>query len=179
MAARLIPGTPAPTLRFATVAHGAYDVAQDAPAGGTYLVFHRGSHCKWSRLMLKELDDRIGDFALRGVRVVAVSSEDETATRALAERMQIIRLPLGFGLETEPVADDWGLYLTANSTEPDAPALHWEPAQAWLRHDGQIGLISVQTGPSLWPDATSALRAIDNTMTKFPELGAAQLATVT
>ena len=72
MASRLIPGQPHPALRFETLGHGAYDLGQGAPVGGTYLAFHRGSHCKWTRLMLKELDDRIGDFALRGIRIVAI-----------------------------------------------------------------------------------------------------------
>ena len=175
MASRLIPGQPHPALRFETLGHGAYDLGQGAPVGGTYLAFHRGSHCKWTRLMLKELDDRIGDFALRGIRIVAVSSESREATAALQERMQLIRLPLGYALDPAAVAADWGLYLTEGSREEDAPALHFEPAQAWLRQDGTLGAMAVQSGPSLWPDATNTLRAIDKTMSDFPERGAAAL----
>ncbi|PTQ73534.1 redoxin domain-containing protein [Celeribacter persicus] len=166
----LIPGKPASALRFTTFRHGICDIAEDAPAGGTLVAFHRGSHCKWSRLQLKELDDRIGDFAIRGLRVFAVGCETQAETAALQERMQLIRLPLGYGLDPETLARDWGLYLTRNSSEEGAASLHIEPAQVWIKADGTIGLASVQSGPNLWPDATNLVRAIDNTM-KFPERG--------
>ena len=35
----LIPGTPAPDLRFDTVRHGVFDVAVDPPPGGTLVSF--------------------------------------------------------------------------------------------------------------------------------------------
>lgn len=166
----LIPGAPAPKLRFETFRHGIGDIAEDAPPGGTLVAFHRGSHCKWSRLQLKELDDRIGDFAIRGLRVFAVSCETQADTTALQEKMQIIRLPLGYGLDPETLAREWGLYTTRNSAEEGAPSLHIEPAQVWIKADGTIGLATVQSGSNLWPDATNLVRAIDNTM-KFPERG--------
>jgi hypothetical protein len=124
----LLPGTVAPALRCETLAHGPFDLAQDAPPGGTYVFFHRGRHCKWTRLALKDLDDRIGDFAIRGVRIVAVSADGRDAVSRLREQMQLIRLPLGHSLDPSTVAGDWGLYLTQNSTEAEAPPLHWEPA---------------------------------------------------
>lgn len=167
----LKPGTPAPALAFDTVRHGRFELAAGAPVGGTYLAFHRGRHCKWSRLWLKELDDRIGDFALRGLRVVALSGEDLEATTALKEQMQLIRLPMGHSLDIEAVAADWGLCLTRASAEEGAPALHWEPAQAWVRADGRLGLMAVQSGPNLWADATNTIRAIETTMNKYPERG--------
>lgn len=171
MADRPRPGDPHPALQFTTLGHGDYDLNADVPTGGTYVVFHRGSHCKWTRLMLKELDDRIGDFALRGIRVVAVSNEDRAATAALQDAMQLIRLPLGHDLDAATVAADWGLFLREGSAEENATALHWEPAQAWLRPDGTLGAIAVQSCPSLWPDVTNSLRAIDKTMNDVPERG--------
>lgn len=172
MTTSLRPDHPGPQMRFNTVSHGGYDLATDVPPGGTFLVFHRGGHCKWTRLMLKELDDRIGDFALRGIRVVAVSGETLEASTALNDRMQLIRLPLGYGLDVTATALDWGLHLTNASSEDNAPALHWEPAQFWLRSNGFVGAAAVQTGPCLWPDVTNSIRAIENTMNKFPERGA-------
>ncbi|SFJ57269.1 redoxin domain-containing protein [Celeribacter neptunius] len=162
------PGAAAPALSFETLAHGTYDLAADAPPGGTFVAFHRGSHCKWTRFMLKELDDRIGDFAIRGLRVVAVGCETREATAALQDRMQLIRLPLGYGLDPEILVKDWGLSLTRDSSEEGAPAIHIEPGQFWVKSDSTIGLSAIQTGPSLWADATNILRAIDNTG-KFPE----------
>lgn len=177
MTHRLFPGHPAPQLSFALMGHGGadlglYDLAQNAPPGGTYVVFHRGRHCKWTRLALKELDDRIGDFAIRDIRCVAVSAMDRDATVELQQQMQLIRLPLGHSVDVDAIARDWGLYVTRNSTEPDAPALHFEPAQVWVRADGTLGGMSVQSIPNMWPDVTQTLRGIENTMKKFPERGA-------
>jgi hypothetical protein len=171
MVQRLQPGDAIPTLTFQTLGHGAYDVAQDAPPGGTYVFFHRGRHCKWTRLALKDLDDRIGDFAIRDIRCVAVSGDDAQATAQLQEEMQLIRLPLGHSVDVEKTAADWGLYLTRNSSEPDAPALHFEPAQAWVVSNDTLGAISVQSIPNMWPDISQTLRGLENTARKFPERG--------
>ncbi|GKY90161.1 redoxin domain-containing protein [Sinisalibacter aestuarii] len=168
MVEALTPGRPAPALAFETVAHGAYDLASSAPAGGTLVVFHRGSHCKWTRRMLKELDDRIGDFALRGVRLVALSGEDRAATEALKSEMQLIRLPLGYGADVAEVAAAWGLYLTEASPEPGALPLHWEPAQVWVREDGTLGVVAVQSAACLWADATNVIRAIERAREAAP-----------
>lgn len=170
----LRPGTPAPSLKFDTLRHGSLDLTAGAPAGGTYVSFLRGTHCKWTRFHAKELDDRIGDFALRGVRVIAAITQGKEAAEALVERMQLIRLPVAYNLDPRGLAADWGLYLTEASTEEEAPALHIEPAQVWIKQDGTIGAIAVQSGPNLWADATQTIRNIENTMSKFPERGAAQ-----
>ena len=172
MSPRLKPGAPAPGLVFETLGHGRYDLGQKAPPGGTWVFFHRGRHCKWNRLALKDLDDRIGDFAIRGIRVVAVSGEDRATTARLQEEMQLIRLPLGHSLNVAAVAADWGLYLTRNSPEEGALPLHWEPAQVWVREDNTIGALSVQSLPGLWPDISAALRGLEQTLKRYPERGA-------
>jgi len=171
MPVQLVPGQPAPALRFETLTHGPYDLATAAPPGGSFVVFHRGAQCKWTRNMLKELDDRIGDFAIRGMRVVVLSSEGIEKTTALKETMQLIRLPLGHSVEARAVAADWGVYLTAQSPEAGAEPLHFEPAQFWIRADGTVGLCACQSAPNLWADATSILRAIDTTQ-RDPSRGA-------
>jgi hypothetical protein len=168
---KLLPHQAAPGLCFETIAHGSFDIAQDAPVGGTFVAFIRGAHCKWSRFMVKELDDRIGDFALRGIRICTLFCDGKEKLDALKEQLQIIRTPMGYDLDIEKTAKDWSLYLTRDSKEDGAPALHWEPAQAWIRQDGTLGLISTQSSPNLWADATNIIRAIDVTMKKFPERG--------
>ena len=168
----LFPGKPVPALTFQTLRHGTYDLTQGPPPGGTYVFFHRGRHCKWTRLALKELDDRIGDFAIRDIRVVALSGEDHDTTARLQEEMQLIRLPLGHSADIDAIAREWGLFVTRNSTEPDAPSLHFEPAQAWVKSDGTLGGLSVQSIPNMWPDITQTLRGIENTLKKFPKRGA-------
>ena len=168
----LVPGTQAPELRFETVRHGVFDLAEGAPLGGTLVSFHRGWHCKWMRKALQEFDDRIGDFAVRGVRIVCVSGDDGAAAARFADELQLIRLPIGHSADVAAVAKAWRLYTTRDSSEAGAPALHWEPAQIWIRQDNAIGSVAVQSGPNLWADANNMIRAIENTMTKHPERGA-------
>ncbi|MCB1355282.1 MAG: redoxin domain-containing protein [Maritimibacter sp.] len=168
----LIPGTPAPDLRFDTVRHGVFDVAVDPPPGGTLVSFHRGWHCKWTRRALQEFDDRIGDFALRGIRIVCVSGDGAAAAAQYADELQLIRLPIGHSADVATIGAAWRLFMTRASTEEGAPALHWEPAQIWVRSDNTIGSVAVQSGPNLWADATNMIRAIENTMNKYPERGA-------
>lgn len=171
MRAQLVPGQVAPDLQFETLGHGHYDVARDAPPGGTLVIFHRGQFCKWSRNALKEIDDRIGDFAIRGLRVVALSADTPETTDLLQKGMQLIRLPLGHSAHLTAVASDWAPYITANATEEGAPERHFEPAQIWVKPDGTVGLCAYQSAPNLWPDATNLLRAIDTTL-RHPARGA-------
>ena len=176
MVARLVPGIEAPSLRCETVSHGLFDLAVDAPEGGTFIAFPRGRHCKWTRNALKELDDRIGDFAIRGIRLIAASADGRAETERLKEEMQLIRLPLAHSLDVAAIAEAFGLYVTRASSEPDAPALNFEPAQIWVRQDNVIGAVAIQSGPNLWADVTNTLRGIENTMKKFPERGAGETA---
>lgn len=172
MGSRLSIGQVAPPLEFDTLGHGHYVLAEQTGQNGTLVIFHRGRHCKWSRYALKEIDDRIGDFAIRGIRAVAASHEDREATSGLQAQMQLIRLPLGYGLDVAECADAWGLYVTRGSAEPDAPPLNFEPAQFWITGTNRVGVAAIQSGPNLWADATNTIRAIEGAM-KFPERGAA------
>lgn len=164
----LHPSQPAPQLDFETVAHGRYDLFEGAPPEGTFVSIHRGSLCKFSRSHVKELDDRIGDFAIRGLRVVALSAESAEATAQLAQEMQIIRLPLGYGADVAMLQSDWGVYATRNNDG----ALMAEPAMFWLRQDRRLGLCLTSSAPQLRPDVTTVLRAID-AVAKAPDTGAA------
>lgn len=164
----LHPSQPAPQLDFETVAHGRYDLLEGAPPAGTFVSIHRGSTCKFARNHVKELDDRIGDFAIRGLRVVALSAESAEATAQLAQEMQIIRLPLGYGADATRLCSEWGIY----ATKGEGGVLMPEPAMFWLRQDGSLGLCLTSSAPQLRPDTTTVLRAIDAVM-KAPHTGAA------
>ena len=117
-----------------------------------------------------------GDFAIRGIRLIAASADGRAETERLKEEMQLIRLPLAHSLDVAAIAEAFGLYVTRASSEPDAPALNFEPAQIWVRQDNVIGAVAIQSGPNLWADVTNTLRGIENTMKKFPERGAGETA---
>ncbi|WP_372603516.1 redoxin domain-containing protein [Actibacterium sp.] len=157
----LVPMSNAPTLRLPTVAHGPYDLAQRVPPGGTLVSFYRSLHCGICKTHLKELDDRIGDFAIRGVRLIAVSTDTPERSQQLVSEMQIIRLPVGHSLDLKAARDDWGLMISTARDDTDEPAFFSEPALYWVRQDGTIGFSLVLSVPFMRPEANQILRAID------------------
>lgn len=157
----LHPGQHAPALGFDTVAHGRYDLAGSTRGNGTLLVFYRGAHCPICRAQLKELDDQIGDFAIRGVGVVAVSGDTRERAKETVDAMQIVRLPVGYGLSARTARDDWGLYVSMAREGTEEPDFSNEPGHFWIASDGTVVFALVQSLPQIRPAASAILRAID------------------
>lgn len=167
-----IPGKIAPKLEFDTVAHGAYALHADAPPGGSLVVFYRGLHCPICKKQLKELDDRIGDFAIRGVRVVAVSGDTPERAKQIMDEMQIIRLPVGHSLDLRSARNDWGLFLSNAREGTEEPDIFSEPGHFWVRQDGSLSFSVIHSLPFMRPDVDGILKAIDFTLSKgFPPRG--------
>lgn len=167
-----VPGSPAPDLKIDTIAHGIYDLSQDVPPGGTLLAFYRGLHCPICKAQLKEFDDRIGDFAIRGVRLLALSGDGKDRAAKLVEEMQIIRLPVGFGLDMRAARDDWGLFLSTAREGTEEPPLFSEPGLFWVRQDGTVSFSVLHSLPFMRPSADQILKAIDFALSKgFPPRG--------
>lgn len=161
-----IPATQAPRLVIDTVRHGTFDLAQDAPPGGTLLVFYRGLHCPICKTQLKDLDDRIGDFAIRGVRLLALSGDSGERAAQMVEQMQLIRLPVGFGLDMAAARNDWGLFLSTAREGTEEPDLFSEPGHFWIRQDGSVSFSVLHSLPFMRPTADQMLKAIDFTLSK-------------
>ena len=70
----LMPRQPVPALRVPTVAHGNFDLAEDAPQAFSLVVFYRGLHCPICAKYLIELGTYAEEFAARGVATIAVSA---------------------------------------------------------------------------------------------------------
>jgi len=157
----LTPGRPAPALGFETVAHGRCEIGASDRGNGTLVVFYRGAHCPICRNQLKELDDQIGDFAIRGIAVIAVSGDTLERAKETTDAMQIIRLPVGYGLDIKAARDDWGLYVSTAREGTEEPAFFNEPGLFWIAGDGTVVFSLVQSLPQIRPSAPAILRAID------------------
>lgn len=142
----------APDLVVDTVGHGRWCLTEDVPPQGTFIAFVTDITCKITRHHLKELDDRIGDFAIRGVRMVAISPQGPAASRALVQEMQLTRLPVGHSVDPVHLARDWGM---------TAPQGQSGSGHIWVRSNGDIGVAALYSHPALLADATPILRAID------------------
>lgn len=171
----LIPRQPVPALTVQTVKHGQFDLLVDPPERFTMVVFFRGLHCPICAKYLIELARLLPEFEKRGVRLIAVSSDSEERSIAMAEKIRADRLPVGYGLSLQN-AREWGLYISESrgktSIGIDEPPRFSEPGVFLVRPDGSLYYGSVQTMPFARPNFTDLIGAIDFAITKdYPARG--------
>ena len=107
----LMPRQKTPNLSLSTLDHGAFDLSAEKSERGTVICFYRGLHCPICANYLTELEKRVGDFAERGVTTIAISSDGEERTRAMADKIDAKGLRFGYDLSLEK-AREWGLYIS-------------------------------------------------------------------
>lgn len=160
----LIPRQKVPALKLDTLDHGKFDLAEDGAERGTVICFYRGLHCPICANYLSELAKRTSEFAERGVKTIAVSSDTEERTRAMQAKVGSDTLRFGHGL-TLANAREWGLYISAGigktSIGIEEPALFSEPGLFMVRPDGTLYYGSVQTMPFVRPHFSELVAALD------------------
>jgi peroxiredoxin len=171
----LMPRQAVPVLQVPTLAHGDYSLAADAPQAFSLIVFYRGLHCPLCLKYLLELGRLEPEFAQRGVKVIALSSDTAERAQAMADKLKAPSLRVGYGLSLS-AARDWGLYIsTSRGTTTigiEEPALFSEPAVYIVRPDGTLYYGAVQTMPFARPHFDELLGAIDFAVAKdYPARG--------
>ena len=111
----------------------------------------------------------------RGVRVLAVSSDDGERAATMAEQMREGALKFGYGLSLKS-ARQWGLFISTSrgktSIGIEEPALFSEPGLFLVRPDGTLYYGAVQTMPFARPSFKDLLMAIDFAIEKdYPARG--------
>jgi len=164
------PGTAVPQLSLPTVGGGRFELAASRPDNFTMLVFYRGRHCPICKTYIGELESKLGDFAERGVEVVAISTDDQERAAATRQEWALERVPLAFDLGIE-LARDWGLFIS-RSIKDGEPALFAEPGLFLVRPDGTLYCASIQTMPFARPALADVLGAISFVLDKgYPPRG--------
>lgn len=171
----VIPRQQVPALKVATVGGGEWDLAAQSPENFTLVVVFRGLHCPICKGYLRDLDRKLGDFAEKGVNVVAISSDTQERAEETKTGWGLENLTLGYGLGLEE-ARKWGLFISAGigktSIGVEEPALFVEPGLFLVRPDGTLYFSSVQTMPFARPDFASILQALDIVIGKsYPARG--------
>ena len=160
----LIPRQKTPNLTLPTLDGSTFDLASENSERGTVICFYRGLHCPICANYLKELEKRVSDFAERGVTCIAVSSDGEERTRAMAEKIDAKDLRFGYDLPLS-VARDWGLYISTSrgktSIGIEEPALFSEPGLFMVSPDMSLYYGSVQTMPFVRPHFSELVSALD------------------
>lgn len=130
---RLMPRLPVPSLEVETLAGAHWRLDGRLPAHLTMIVVYRGFHCPMSKACLKDLDATVEHFLLRGIDLIAISTDDYRHAKRSQDEWGLTRLPIGYGLTVE-TARAWGLYISKGGRpgEPDAFA---EPGTFLVRPD--------------------------------------------
>ncbi|TYC52344.1 AhpC/TSA family protein [Rhodobacterales bacterium] len=160
----LVPRDAVPELKVETLSSGAFDLKEDKAEFATLVVFYRGLHCPICATYLKELGRLTGEFAEKGVKTIAISSDDEDRARQMAEKVAQPDLRFGYGLSLS-VARDWGLFISTSrgttSIGIEEPALFSEPGVFLVKADGTLYFSSVQTMPFVRPHFSEMIGALE------------------
>jgi len=171
----LIPRQQVPALTLETLSHGPFDVASDGAENFTLIAVYRGLHCPICTTYLNELARLGPDFAERGVKTIAVSTDGLERTQGMAEKMRTPDLRFGYDLPLS-VARQWGLYISTSngvtSIGIEEPALFSEPGVFLIRPDNTLYYASVQTMPFVRPVFKEMIGALDIIIAKnYPARG--------
>ena len=109
----LIPRKKTPNLRVQMLNGNTFDLSTESTERGTLVCFYRGLHCPICANYLTELEQRVDEFAERGVNVIAVSSDEQERAQAMADKIKAGKLRFGYGLDLEK-AKEWGLYISTS-----------------------------------------------------------------
>lgn len=171
----LVPRQKTPDLSLTTLSGDRFDLGAETSERGTVVCFYRGLHCPICANYLTELEKRTPEFAERGVGTIAVSTDDEQRTRAMAEKIGAKALRFGYGLSLAK-AREWGLYISTSrgttSIGVEEPALFAEPGLFMVTPDRSLYYGSVQTMPFVRPHFSELVSALDFAISKnYPARG--------
>lgn len=171
----LLPRQPVPKLEVELTSGQRFKLGETPAERFDLLVFYRGLHCPVCAKYLIELERLAPEFAQRGVRVLAISSDDADRGRQMAEKVKASGVEMGYGLSLAS-AREWGLYISASNGKTsigiEEPALFSEPGVFLVRPDGTLYYGAVQTMPFARPQFQDLLAAIDFSINKnYPARG--------
>ncbi|TDE33629.1 peroxiredoxin-like family protein [Antarcticimicrobium sediminis] len=171
----LIPRKKTPDLTLPTLKNGTFDLSSEVSERGTVICFYRGLHCPICANYLSELQMRVAEFAERGVNTIAISSDGEERTRAMAEKIGADTLRFGYDLPLAK-AKEWGLYISTSrgktSIGIEEPALFSEPGLFLVTPEKTLYYGSVQTMPFVRPHFSELVKAVDFAIEKdYPARG--------
>jgi peroxiredoxin len=171
----LMPRQTTPDLNIPLLGGGTFDLSTDGGERGTVVCFYRGLHCPICATYLKELERLTPEFAKRGVKTVAVSSDGQDRAAPMAEKIGAEHLRFAYDLALAQ-ARDWGLFISTSrgvtSIGIEEPALFSEPGLFLVNPDQTLYYMSVQSMPFVRPHLSELLGALDFAIDKnYPARG--------
>lgn len=171
----LMPRQKTPDLAVPTLSGETFDLSQEKSERGVVICFYRGLHCPICANYLKELEKLAPAFAERGVTTIAISSDGQERTQAMADKINAEHLRFGYDLSLSK-AREWGLYISTSrgktSIGIEEPALFSEPGLFMVTPEQTLYYGSVQTMPFVRPHFSELVGALDFAIEKnYPARG--------
>lgn len=171
----LMPRQLVPSLDLPLTTGGRYLSGQQSGERFDLLVFYRGLHCPICAKYLIELERLGEEFQKRGVRIIAISSDEVSRGQAMADKVQARLIEFAYGLDLG-MARQWGLYISTSKGKTsiglEEPALFSEPGVFLIKPDQTLYYGSTQTMPFARPSFSDLLAAVDFAIQKdYPARG--------
>lgn len=152
-------GEQAPDLSFKTLEHGQWKLSESNPQNFTLIVAYRGLHCPLCKKQLEAINKRIKEFEKLGVKVVAVSQDNESKAKETREKWDIENIVLGYDLDLIQ-ATNWNLYISKAANEKE-PSYFTEPGSFLVKSDGKLYSSIISNSPFARPDLDQYLSGIE------------------
>ncbi|HWG24278.1 peroxiredoxin family protein [Actinospica sp.] len=108
--ALLNPGDRFPRLYVHTVDGADLDLPDSLAGSFAVVLFYRGSWCPYCNAQLRAFERAQDKFTEAGIRVIALSVDDEPTTKALAVKLDL-GFPLGHSADAREVAELTGAFV--------------------------------------------------------------------
>lgn len=161
---RLIPRQKTPELSFNLLEGDTWNLSERRPEHFNLIVAYRGLHCPICQPYLRELERSLGEFAQRGVDVVAMSADTRERAEQTHSDWGLKGLAVGYGVSIDK-AREWGLYISTSrgktSTGVVEPDHFFEPGLFLVRPDQTLYAASYATMPFARPHFSELIKALD------------------
>lgn len=107
---RLENGHPFPSLQLPQVGGGTLSLPDDLAGDFGAVLVYRGAWCPYCNAQLAAFSRAQDDLAAAGIKVVALSVDDEPTTAGLVEKRRL-RFPVAYGADADTVSETLGTYI--------------------------------------------------------------------
>jgi peroxiredoxin len=107
---RLENGQPFPSLQLPLVGGGGTSLPEDLAGDFGVVLIYRGSWCPYCNAQLSSFSRAKDDLAAAGIKVVALSVDDEQTSTELVEKRRL-NFPVAHSADPDQVAADLGAYV--------------------------------------------------------------------
>ncbi len=123
----LRPGDPFPELMISAIGGGALTLPDVFAGDFAVVLFYRGAWCPYCNAQLRAFERASQALATAGIRIAALSVDDEETTATLAEKHKLTFL-LGYGADATAVAARTGAFVNPDPVYLQSTGFVLDPA---------------------------------------------------